>query len=84
MGTGNWYEDELLYNPILCFVQKNLAKGVSPDTIKKKYITDFLSIFLFLRPISCFFLKLFPNEALSKHVGANVALNCALDIIFLL
>ena len=76
MGTGNWCEDELFYNPILCFVQKNLAKGVSPDTIKE-YMADFFESSSLCETRKLLFLKLFPNEVLSKRVGANSASNCA-------
>ena len=80
MKTGNWCEDELFYNPILCFVQKNLAKGVSPDTIKED-MADFFESSSLCETRKLLFLTLFPNEVLSKHVGANDALNCASDII---
>ena len=62
------------------FVQKNLAKGVSPDTIKE-YLADFFESSSLCETRKLLFLKLFPNEVPSKRVGANAALNCASDII---
>ena len=78
-GTGNWCEDELFYNPILCFVQKNLAKRVSPDTIKE-YMANFFESSSHCETHKLLFLKLFPNEVPLKRVGANAELNCASDI----
>ena len=80
MGTGNWCEDKLFYNSILCFVQKNPAKGVSPDMIKE-YMADFFESSSLCETRKLLFLKFFPNEIPSERVGANAALNCASDII---